>query len=147
MAGVQPTPTQSENDRAAEGEHVVIKEWDGSPVDPNSPDPTQPPGGPGVPEPEIGTFAPNSGPLPDVDLVVNGGNFTDKSVIVFDGVPQATTMTIAGSELRASIVGFAGPAGDYELFVRDPAGDSRVVTFTFVNFATTEEPPKPRSRK
>jgi hypothetical protein len=31
----KPTPTQEENDRAAMGEHVVDKEPDGSPPDPN----------------------------------------------------------------------------------------------------------------
>jgi hypothetical protein len=32
----KPTPTQEENDRAAMGEHVVEKEPDGSPEDPNA---------------------------------------------------------------------------------------------------------------
>jgi hypothetical protein len=30
---VKPTPTQAENDAAAEGQHVMNKELDGSPID------------------------------------------------------------------------------------------------------------------
>jgi hypothetical protein len=33
---VKPTPTQEENDRAMEGEHVLQKEADGSPEEPSS---------------------------------------------------------------------------------------------------------------
>ena len=42
----RPTPTQDENDRMADGEVVRRKAWDGSPVDPSSFDPTEPPGRP-----------------------------------------------------------------------------------------------------
>lgn len=59
----RPTPTQAENDRAREGEHVIEKEPDGSPVygslpsEPDEPDeppepPVIPPGGNGDEEPE-----------------------------------------------------------------------------------------------
>jgi hypothetical protein len=41
---VKPTPTQEENDLAMLGVLVDPKELDGSPIDPNSPDPTPPPG-------------------------------------------------------------------------------------------------------
>ena len=33
MADVKPTPTQAENDLAAQGQHVMLKESDGSDVD------------------------------------------------------------------------------------------------------------------
>ena len=36
MGGVKPTPTQSENDAAAMGEHVLEHEPDGSPPDPGT---------------------------------------------------------------------------------------------------------------
>jgi hypothetical protein len=36
MGGVKPTPTQSENDAAAMGEHVIEHEPDGSPPDPGT---------------------------------------------------------------------------------------------------------------
>jgi hypothetical protein len=136
-ADTQPTPTQSEVDRAATGEHVIEKEWDGSPIDESSADPTPPLGGPGVPEPEITSHAPSSWTLPDVDLIINGNNFTANSVIVFDHVPQPTTNPLP-SELRTSITGFAGGPGDYEVLVRSEAGDSNVVTFTFVDLVRGE---------
>lgn len=45
VEGSTPTPTQDENDRAAEGEHVVIKEDDGSgPPFEGIPGPPGPPG-------------------------------------------------------------------------------------------------------
>ena len=43
------TPNQDECDRAAEGEIVMLKQWDLSPVDPSSFDPTEPPGRPASP--------------------------------------------------------------------------------------------------
>ncbi|WP_338821679.1 hypothetical protein [Bradyrhizobium septentrionale] len=42
MANAKPTPTQEENDLAAEGEHLDEHEPDGSPPDPNAPRPGQP---------------------------------------------------------------------------------------------------------
>jgi hypothetical protein len=131
---VHPTPTQVENDRRAMGiDDGLTKEWDGSPIEQQSHDPTPPPGGPGVgTAPSIGTWSPNAGPLPDVDLVINGSDFTDKSLIVFNGVPQATTHPLP-TELRASVTGFPGPVGVYKIIVRDDAGDSDPVSFTFVD--------------
>lgn len=43
MAGVKPTPTQEENDLSASGDHVTEHEADGSPPDPNVPQPAEPP--------------------------------------------------------------------------------------------------------
>jgi hypothetical protein len=44
-AGWKPTPTQDENDLTASGEHVTEHEPDGSPPDPNVPQPPPPEGG------------------------------------------------------------------------------------------------------
>jgi hypothetical protein len=41
-----PTPSQEENDKMAAGEMTMLKQWDLSPVDPHSFDPTEPPGRP-----------------------------------------------------------------------------------------------------
>ena len=53
----RPTPNQDECDRAAVGEIVMIKQWDLSPIDPQSFDPFEPPGRPGIPP--ANTVAPN----------------------------------------------------------------------------------------
>lgn len=43
----RPTPTQEENDLLAkDGELTMLKQWDLSPIDPSSFDPTEPPGRP-----------------------------------------------------------------------------------------------------
>jgi hypothetical protein len=42
-AGIKPTPTQEENDQAAQGVHVLDKEPDGSPEQPPTIPPTEPP--------------------------------------------------------------------------------------------------------
>lgn len=44
-----PTPTQAENDLAAQGQHVADKEHDGSADDPNN----QPPADPGAKKKEV----------------------------------------------------------------------------------------------
>ena len=36
QVGSKPTPTQAENDAAARGEHVMVKEADGSPEEPSA---------------------------------------------------------------------------------------------------------------
>lgn len=46
FAVTRPTPSQDECDRAADGEVVPLKQWDLSPVDQSSFDPTEPPGRP-----------------------------------------------------------------------------------------------------
>ena len=52
----RPTPLQSENDEfAMTGDVIMLKQWDLAPVDPQSFDPTEPPGRPG------------GGPPPDTD--------------------------------------------------------------------------------
>ena len=104
-----PTPTQAENDRAAEGEHVIDKEHDGSPIlddsgrerppDPRPPDPE--------PEPEplppdISSITPTSAPLPDVELIVYASNYDDSASILFDGAAQPT-VHVADGVLRAAI--------------------------------------------
>jgi hypothetical protein len=49
FAITRPTPTQDENDRAADGDLTMLKRWDLSPVDPASFDATEPPGRPEEP--------------------------------------------------------------------------------------------------
>jgi hypothetical protein len=53
----RPTPSEAENDAAAEGHIISPKEWDLSPVDPASFDPTEPPGRPGPPTNEDRPYA------------------------------------------------------------------------------------------
>ncbi|MFH0298366.1 IPT/TIG domain-containing protein [Bradyrhizobium sp. 31Argb] len=128
--GSKPTPTQEENDLAAMGEHVIEKEPDGSPLDPGVPYPPELPNPPERGVPVIETMSPTTGPLPDVTLQIDGYTFRPDAVIVFDGAPQTTTL-VASTRLTTSIVGFAGAAGSYGVLVRDAAGDSNVVQFTF----------------
>lgn len=54
----RPTPNQDECDRAALGEIVMLKQWDLSPIDPQSFDPTEPPGRPVGTPPPTNTVAP-----------------------------------------------------------------------------------------
>jgi|SRR5262245_16631608 len=134
---IKPTPTQEENDRAAAGEHVIDKEHDGSEYEQAPPE--QPP----EPEPDvkpvITSIDPTSGPPPSVaPLVVNGQNFTSSAKVWFGGEQKATTVRSA-TRVDASVHG--GVPGDFEVFVRDVAGDSNVVTFTFTTVAADEQSP------
>jgi hypothetical protein len=45
---LMPTPTQAESERMADGELVMLKRWDLSPIDPQSFDASEPPGRPGT---------------------------------------------------------------------------------------------------
>lgn len=128
--GSKPTPTQEENDLAAVGENVLNKEPDGSPLDPGVYYPPEIPDFPGPQPPFIESINPTSGPLPDVNLQVDGHSFKDDAVVIFDGAAQPTTF-VASTRLTASIVGFAGAAGSYDVLVRGEAGDSNVKPFTF----------------
>lgn len=140
MAGpaIKPTPTQEENDRARSGEHVIDHEPDGSGDD------TGIPGGP--PPPVLNSLAPTQFALPDVSLTITGEGFSVNARIVFDGVPQSTTRDSA-TQLRTSIVGFAGPAGAYAVLVRDDGGDSNARTFTFVAPASGDDAEQARGRR
>jgi hypothetical protein len=54
----RPTPRQGENDLLAGGELPMVKQWDLSPIDLSSFDPTEPPGRPGpapLPDPPVCT--------------------------------------------------------------------------------------------
>jgi len=60
-------------------------------------------------------------------FTVKGGDFEASSVIVFDGVDQATTFTNA-VQLGCG-VDLVAPAGERLVFVRDGAQTSNVVSF------------------
>lgn len=117
---IKPTPTQEENDRTAMGEHVIDHENDGSTFQPGD--------GPPAPRPNVTFTSPSSGLLPSVAVSVNGQNFTLDSVVVFDGAVLDTAF-VSSTVIRTTLTKDA--AGDYPLHVRDPAGDSNSVTFTF----------------
>jgi len=127
------TPTQYEIDLARLGVNTDTHEWDGSPVDTQSRDPTQPPGGPGdvSPLPAITSISPTSWPVPDVDLVVVGTDFGSNPLVVFNGSALKTRVALA-TELHASVQRFDGKPGPYKVLVRNSVGDSNVKTFNFV---------------
>lgn len=124
-----PTPTQAEIDRSATGEHVIVHEYDGSPIDEDAFDPTPPPGGGGSSAPTISGISPTTAAAMPVDMTVNGSNFTAQSTVMFDGVSQATTFVDA-TKLTCTISG-AASSGNFEVYVSDPAGDSNAVTFNY----------------
>ena len=119
---IKPTPTQDENDRTAEGEHVVDHEHDGSPYTPGG-------GGPEPPAsiPVIDSIVPTSGRVPSASLAVIGENFTSNSVVMFDRSPVATTL-VSETELNATV---SGSPGTYPVAVNDVSGESNSVDFTF----------------
>jgi hypothetical protein len=123
MADIKPTPTQEENDRTASGEHVIDHEHDGSAPESGGPPPAE-----GA-VPVIDSMSPTTGPLPAVSLRIAGQNFTAASVVVFDGEPQATSFN-APAEVVA-VFTYDGVPGTYPVLVRDVAGDSNAVSFTF----------------
>lgn len=107
-----PTPNTDECDRANAGEIVMLKEWDLSPVDPASFDPTEPPGRP-VPDPPVNTVPPAVTGTPDVGqtLTVSTGTWTGAQTYAYawqrDGaaIAGATTAThlLAAADLAALI--------------------------------------------
>jgi len=117
---LKPTPTQDENDRTAEGEHVIDHDHDGSAFEPGGADPAS--------VPHIDSLAPTSGPLPQTFVSVSGRNFTIDSVIVFNGAPLSTAF-VSATLVRAELASDA--AGSYPVIVRGPAGDSNTALFTF----------------
>jgi hypothetical protein len=76
----RPTPNQDECDRAAVGEIVMIKEWDLSPIDPQSFDPFEPPGRPIDTPPPVNTTRPTVTPISGLTVgqmaAVSGGTWT-----------------------------------------------------------------------
>ena len=73
MADVKPTPTQEENDLAAMGEHVPVKEFDGSELDTAA----RPPEEPEPPPPDPDAEPKDAKPL-SLKLKLKQG-FTDES--------------------------------------------------------------------
>ena len=121
---IKPTPTQDENDRTAEGEHVVDHEHDGSPYEPGGDG-----GGPEPPAsiPVIDSIVPTSGRVPSASLDVIGKNFTPNSVVMFNRSPVTTTL-VSATELNAAV---SGSPGTYPVSVNDVTGESNSVDFTF----------------
>lgn len=135
--GVQATPTQEENDLAKLGIFVPVKEWDGSPVDPNSPDPTTPPQVPPDPEPPdpepgvppvVTSISPTTTNTGSQKISVRGTGFTPASKIVFNGAEQVTTVQTL-EWLQATIT--KPGVGFYDVWVRDAGGDSNKMQFQF----------------
>jgi len=122
MADLKPTPTQDENDRTRQGEHVIDHEYDGSAFQGS---------GSTTPAPVLDFLSPSSGVLPEaVGVQVNGENFTDDSAVLFDGMPALTNF-VSSTVIRATFS--SSTAGDYPVIVRSPAGDSSTATFTFTD--------------
>jgi len=83
--------------------------------------------------PSIEMLTPSSAVLPSADVMVGGANFTETSVVVFGGVDQDTTFV---SDLELEVTLTAEVAGDYEVLVRDDAGTTGVLSFTFTEAAS-----------
>jgi len=90
---------------------------------------------PGTPEPivpSISLLNPATAVAgdPDSTLMVTGNGFTAASVIVFGGVDQATTFG-TGTSLTCALASSTASAGDVPVEVRDSAGTSNSVNFSF----------------
>jgi IPT/TIG domain len=143
----KPTPTQEENDLAKMGAHVVEKEWDGSPIDPTSPDPTPPEGGTdggnggnggnggGSTALTITGLSPSTAPLPSAALTINGTNFNSDCKVLFEGVLQADGAMVSDTQMTVTVG--APAAGSYSVRVDDTAAlkSSNVVMFDFTDTA------------
>ena len=139
----QPTPTQHENDQTATTGLPFVKQYDGSPIDPHSPNPAvpQPPG-----SPNISSITPTTGALPaaPIALTVHGSGFTAAAKVLFNQNAIATTF-VSSSQLTCSVT--AAAAGSYPVEVHDSGGYSNTVQFTFT--ATAElsaDSPSPATR-
>jgi hypothetical protein len=132
----QPTPTQHENDLAATTGVPPVKQYDGSPIDPNSHNPAvpQPPGAP-----VISSLAPTTGAVPaaPIALTVDGSGFTAAAKVLFNQNAVATTF-VSASQLTCSVT--AAAAGSYPVEVHDTGGYSNTVQFTFTATAREESP-------
>ena len=133
-----PTPTQAENDQTATGTPVPKKDYDGSPIDPSSHDPTVP-AAPGAPT--LSSLTPNTGALPSapIAVVVHGTNFTATSRIKVAGSFVPTTFTSA-TQLSCSITAAeaGNQAGILQVRVEDYHGFSNTLNFTMTATATFE---------
>ncbi|SIO49795.1 IPT/TIG domain-containing protein [Bradyrhizobium erythrophlei] len=132
----QPTPTQHENDLTATTGLPPVKQYDGSPIDPQSPNPAvpHPPG-----SPIITSLVPTTGALPSapIALTVDGSGFTAAAKVIFNQNAVATTF-VSSSQLTCSVT--AAAAGSYPVEVHDSGGYSNVLQFTFT--ATAEDQPQ-----
>jgi len=93
------TPSQDESDRMAEGEVVMLKRWDLSPVDPQSFDPTEPPGRPT--SPPTNTVAPVVTAVPNLTegsaAVVSNGTWTGSPTLARQWKRGATNVGTGGT--------------------------------------------------
>jgi hypothetical protein len=123
----QPTPTQAENDHQATTGLVPVKQYDGSPIDPHSPNPAvpTPPGAP-----VVSSLTPTTGAIPSapIALTVHGSAFTSAAKVIFNQNPVATTF-VSATQLTCSVT--AAAAGSYPVEVHDTGGYSNVANFTF----------------
>jgi hypothetical protein len=131
----QPTPTQHENDLTATTGLPSVKQYDGSPIDPSSPNPAvpQPPG-----SPVIASIAPTTGAIPaaPIALTVHGSAFTAAAKVLVNQNAVATTF-VSSSQLTCSVT--AAAAGSYPVEVHDTGGYSNTVQFTFTATAELSE--------
>jgi IPT/TIG domain len=133
----KPTPTQEENDMAAAGVHVEVKEWDGTPLQNKPPYTTEPPDRPDRPDipdkPVINSLLPNTAVVggPDVTMLVTGSGFALGSVIVWNGGDEPTTYQ-SSSELM-TVVKPSTASGPWTIpvAVRNGSIMSNEMSFTF----------------
>jgi IPT/TIG domain len=140
----QPTPTQHENDLAATTGLPPVKQYDGSPIDPNSFNPAvpQPPG-----SPVITSITPTTGALPSapIAVTVHGSGFTAAAKVIFNQNALATTF-VSSSQLTCSVP--AASVGAHPLEVHDAGGYSNTVQFTFTAVVREASPePRPASAR
>jgi hypothetical protein len=127
------TPNLDECNRAAANEVVMLKQWDLSPVDPQSFDPTEPPGRPTPPpSPPANTVAPNVTGTPELasTLTCSPGTWIDATSQGYQWLRGATNVAGATGPTRMLAAADVGAMMYCRVTATGPGGSTPVVSNT-----------------